>query len=187
MGGPYGWPARMPRGKKLAALGTLLCRFFVTCFVSATLMHTVCLVLALCVLVAVLVSCYVRAPEPFGNRCPLLDGRASRCRHLSENECNQCRRCRWHIDQHLNGRCVHRNQFRPLQYLDNNVVYFGAPGRLPRRPPVRTWWGWPWGTPGGTSVVRRRPRFRRPRRFRRSRRRGRFTRDPWGRRIRVLN
>lgn len=167
------------------------------------------LLVALLVLLAVagLVYTYhhyapVVAEAFYGNRCALYDGRASRCRHLSEFECDQCNECRWHIDRHLNGRCVHRRHFRPIRYVDGGTVYWGAPGRIPPRPPVRTWWGtgpwlssW-WGGPHNNDrlpVVVRRARGRLGRRHPRSRRGRRYnahrvyTTDPWGRRIRVLS
>ena len=166
------------------------------------------LLVAVLVLLAVVGLAYayrhyapVVAEAFYGNRCALYDGRASRCRHLSEFECDQCGECRWYIDRHLNGRCVHRRHFRPVRYVDGGTVYWGAPGRIPPRPPVRTWWGtgpwlssW-WGGPHndrlpvvvrrrGGRLGRRHPRSRRGRRYNAHRV---YTTDPWGRRIRVLS
>lgn len=136
----------------------------------------------------------VLAETFFVNRCALYDGRASRCRHLSELECNQCRECRWHIDRHFNGRCRHRRHFRPIRYVDGGTVYWGAPGRIPPRPPVRTWWGTgPWlsswwgGSPPPVRLQRGRPVRRHSRRGRRYNTHRVYTTDSWGRPIRVLS
>jgi hypothetical protein len=137
--------------------------------------------------------------ESFGPYCPLHYGNPLQCRHLNERECNQCSTCRWYIDRFNRGKCVHRNRFRPIQYVNGGQVYWGTPGHIPPAPPVRSWWGTgPWFSTYWTRpsskphyMRRRRHVFRRPVRGNQTHRRYNhhriYTRDPWGRRIRILS
>lgn len=135
----------------------------------------------------------------FGNTCALYDGRATRCRHLSQFECNQCPQCQWNIDQFYNGSCM--RSYDPFRYVNNHTVYWGVPSHVPPAPPVR-WWDYPgvsswWGgygqyPPRRTRLSPRRRLIHRPynswrRRNRRNRSVNRYTIGPWGRPLKVLS
>lgn len=138
--------------------------------------------------------------ESFGPNCPLYYGNPLQCRHLNKHECNQCSTCRWYVNRFNRGKCVHRNRFRPIQYVSGGQVYWGTPGHIPPAPPVRSWWGTSpwfstyWTRPSSRPHYMRRKRrrvFRRPVRTNHTRKRYNshrlYTRDPWGRRIRILS
>jgi len=166
-----------------------------------TMQPLICLLVAIVVLVCLGYIVYTSTirSESFGPYCPLHYGSPLQCRHLNERECNQCSTCRWYVDRFNRGHCVHRNQFRPIQYVSGGQVYWGTPGHIPPAPPVRSWLGTgPWFSSYWTRpssrphyVHKRRHARGTPvralRRRTRSKHHRQYTRDPWGRRIRVLS
>lgn len=161
---------------------------------------TLSLVVGICMLVFVLLGvvyhrCNRSNETFFGNSCALYDGRATRCSHLSEFECDQCPQCRWNIDQFYNGTCV--RSYDPFRYVNNNTVYWGVPSHAPPALPVH-WWDYPgewvsswWGDIRPYAYRRRLSPRRLARRpynsWRRQNRQNQYTIGPWGRPLKVLS